>query len=190
MRHALRGAYSMSEIEPKSSEVLSVRDTAELAELAAEKRLSPEASQENGEHKQAKIELARAQVEQQSVEPVAFEEKAPPAKHHITRYDKLVAYRQTVKSLQNRLTPTSRKFSQIIHQPSVEKTSEVLGKTIFRPSVTLGATFTAVIFESILYFAAKHYGFALRGSEIILALIVGAVIGLAIEALAKITSRR
>jgi hypothetical protein len=91
-------------------------------------------------------------------------------------------YVQTLASVQRRLKPASRSFSKVIHAPIVEKASEALEKTVARPSVTFGATWTALLVGGIFYFTARRYGFELSGSEVTLSFIVGAVVGLAIEA--------
>lgn len=90
-------------------------------------------------------------------------------------------YTQTLASIQRRLTPARRTFSKVIHAPAVEKTSEALEKTVARPSVTAGATWTALIIGSIFYFTARRYGYILSGSEIELSFVVGAVLGLILE---------
>jgi hypothetical protein len=90
-------------------------------------------------------------------------------------------YTQTLASIQRRLAPASRTFSKVIHTPAVEKASEALETTVARPSVTAGATWTALIIGSIFYFTARRYGYALSGSEIELSFLVGAALGLVIE---------
>ncbi|HUC86752.1 MAG TPA: hypothetical protein VMR75_00285, partial [Candidatus Saccharimonadales bacterium] len=102
---------------------------------------------------------------------------------------KAANYRQTMVSLRHRMKPAARTFSKIIHTPSIEAASEVVGKTILRPSATLGATTTAVLFTGFLYIYARHYGFVLRGSGIWITLLLGAVVGLAVEVLYRMMRR-
>ncbi len=97
------------------------------------------------------------------------------------RLSHAVNFQQTMKSLQTRLTPASRSFSKVIHAPAVEKTSEALEKTVMRPSVINGALWTAVIVQAVLYFTARYYGFALSGSEIIISLLAGGLLGIVLE---------
>ncbi len=99
-------------------------------------------------------------------------------------------YTETLASIQHRLTPMSRSFSKVIHAPAIEKTSEALEKTVARPSVTAGATWTALIIGSIFYFTARRYGYTLSGSEIELSFVIGAVFGLFIEWLWRTFIRR
>ena len=89
--------------------------------------------------------------------------------------------------LQNQLPSSSRKFSKFIHNPVVEKTSEMLSSTIARPSGILGAGIVGFIgFAVVLYFA-KRNGFALpsNSSLFVLVLVGGWICGLLVEALVK-----
>lgn len=92
-------------------------------------------------------------------------------------------YRQTMASVQRSLKPVSRTFSKFIHTPAVEKTSEILEKTVARPSVTAGATWTALIVGAVFYFTARWFGYTLSGSEMLFSFIIGAGLGLILEGL-------
>jgi len=99
-------------------------------------------------------------------------------------------YNETLASLQNRMSPTSKAFSKLIHTPAVEHTSSILESTIMRPSVVMGTTWTALIVGVIFYVTARVYGFKLSGSEMLLALLGGAVLGLALEGIWMFFSRK
>ncbi len=134
------------------------------------------------DHAETRAEEAREVINR--VEPAA--ETAPPSEQeskpgHVPFLNHKLNYVSTLASIQHKLKPLSRSFSRVIHTPLVERTSEVLEKTVARPSVTLGATWTALILGSLFYFAARRYGYALSGSEIILSFVVGAVLGLLLE---------
>jgi hypothetical protein len=99
-------------------------------------------------------------------------------------------YNETLASLQNRMSPSSKAFSKLIHNPAVEHTSSILESTIMRPSVVMGTTWTALIVGVIFYVTARVYGFKLSGSEMLLALLGGAVLGLALEGIWMFFSRK
>ena len=99
-------------------------------------------------------------------------------------------YKHTLDSLQRNLPGLDRKFSRFIHSPLVEKTSELLERTLMRPMVVVVATWSALITGLVFYLTARYYGFQLSGSEVLLGLAAGAVLGLIIEALTRITRRR
>lgn len=175
------------EREPNSSEAnLPKPELEQRPEVAA----SPETSHESEATRQKRVESAREALEQQS-EPVVAEKPGPPKSHQpITKIDQDRAYRDTMQSLRRHLGPASKSFSKVIHNPTVENVSEVVGKTVARPSVTLGATTTALIIGSLTYITAKRYGFALSGSELILSLILGGIVGALLEGLSKSLRRR
>jgi hypothetical protein len=118
------------------------------------------------------------------------EPEATPKQSSVPFLDHKLNYAQTLASMQRHLSPVSRAFSEVIHAPIVEKTSEALEKTIARPSITVGATWTALIIGSVFYFTARHYGFELSGSEMTLSFVVGAIIGLALEGFWRSLRRR
>jgi uncharacterized protein involved in copper resistance len=160
--------------------------TAELEAARREKleqlRHSTESEPQDAEHR---AEAAREIIHkhEQAPEPTDHHEAAPADPQPKPFLDHRLNYKQTLASLQRQLKPASRAFSQLIHTPAVEKTSEVLEKTVARPSVTLGATWTALIVGGVFYFTARHFGYALSGSELLFSFIVGAGIGLIIEGL-------
>jgi hypothetical protein len=94
-----------------------------------------------------------------------------------------VNYVHTMASLQQKLAPVSRRFSRIVHAPAIEKTSEVLEKTVARPSVINGALWTALIVGGTFYLVARTYGYTLSGSEMLFSLLAGGLIGMTIEAI-------
>lgn len=94
---------------------------------------------------------------------------------------KKLAFKQTMKHTQAELKPASRVFSKVIHQPVIEKASDIAAKTVFRPSITLGAALGAFLGGTMFYGFARYYGFDLSGTEFIFSAIVGAVVGLVWE---------
>jgi len=167
------------------------RSQNELEKLAVERLKNIE--QEHGEQRQNRsehIDKAREQLKvAEETRPAA---EAPPNAEPVHRpvLTRAINYRQTMVSLRHRMKPAARQFSTIIHNPAVEATSEFVGKTVLRPSVSLGATTTAVLVAGVVYFNARHYGFSMKGSEIWIALLIGGIIGLIIEGLYKLLRRK
>lgn len=167
------------------------RQQAELEQAAKERLEQLRQGAENAEHDQEKrAEAAREKIELHTADPAPAAEKESAPSRPAALLDPILNYKDTLKSLQSRLKPAGRRFSQVIHQPTVEKVSDALGKTVMRPSVSLGAVATAVIVESFFYFTARHYGYVLSGSEVLLALLVGGLIGLFLEGVLKGARRR
>lgn len=143
----------------------------EAAEKVAEKNLEKAADTARNEA------LERAQQTQQKTE---ITPESKESKHQITKVDREVSYKNTMAKMQSKLSPTSRAFSKVIHNPAVEKTSEVVGNTIVRPNLVIAGALGAIA-SVIVYFIAKHYGYVLSGSETIFLFIGGWLIGAVIE---------
>jgi hypothetical protein len=138
-----------------------------------------------------RAEAAREQINKP--EPAPEPEPTPEAYSPTSRIpflDHKQSYAATMRTTQRHLSPARRSFSKLIHSPAVEKTSEALEKTVARPSVTLGATWTALIVGSVFYLTAYHYGYMLSGSELLFSFIVGALIGILIEGASRAIRRR
>ena len=111
-------------------------------------------------------------------------QSAPATKTPIkkaTKQAKDAAFKKTMKSIQKDMNPVERTFSKFIHNPVVEKTSEVAGKTVARPAAMLSGSLTALILVSIVYAVAHHYGYLLSGFEWIATFLIGWIIGLIID---------
>lgn len=108
--------------------------------------------------------------------------------HHITKQDKAHGFNTLMHHTRQRLNKPEQAFSAIIHHPFIERTSELAGKTIARPSGLLGAALAAGIGILFVYVVAKRTGFTLSGSEAPLLLGAGFVAGLLVEWAVKATS--
>ncbi|MDB5178886.1 MAG: hypothetical protein JWN01_829 [Patescibacteria group bacterium] len=160
---------------------------AELNEAAHERLEQLKANTETHETHPAdqRAEKAREAIrkQEQAPEPAAVAEAAPKSGTTIPFFNHKLNYAQTLASVQRKLAPVSRSFSKVIHTPAIEKTSEVLEKTVARPSVTAGALWTALIVGALFYFTARRYGYNLAGSEITLSFFIGGILGLVLEGL-------
>jgi hypothetical protein len=161
-----------------------------LEKLAAERLKHIERSSERQNGRRERVEKARDLIKQ-AEKHAPQQETAKHAEPVILRpiLTRAVNYKQTLVSIQHRMKPAGRAFSRVIHNPTVERVSEVAEKTIMRPSISLGASTSAVIVTGSLYLLARYYGFSLRGSEIWISLIIGGILGLLIEALNKAIRR-
>ena len=79
------------------------------------------------------------------------------------------------------MSAPSRTFSKVIHNPVIEKTSEVVGSTVARPNALLAGSTVAFITVAVLYIVAKQYGYVLSGFESIGAFILGWLIGVSFD---------
>lgn len=153
---------------------------------ASQERSAEKARIENGE-KSEERSREKALEQAVSVEAGSAEKKrrepaaASPAKRRtgvVSKKERNESYKRQLKDIRAEMPASQRAFSKVIHNPVVEKTSEVVGATIARPNAIL--TGAVVAFFAVLgtYLVAKHYGYMLSGFETIAAFIVGWIIGI------------
>ncbi len=133
------------------------------------------------QHEQLKV---RHEVHEHAVPASEYSkplsEKRQPLPAH-TKADKEHGFNTIMHHARSQMSKPEQTFSKFIHTPAVEKTSEVLGKTVARPSGVAGAAIAACIGLLSVYSIAKFAGFQLSGSEMPLLLVVGFAAGLFIE---------
>lgn len=173
-RHESHGEIKVSsaerrELEKQSHEAL--KNTAEKGEHNKHEKLE-KSRHETMEHA-LNAENLRSSQEKNSHSSAHKEYRDP-------RQTKL-SFNTTMSHVRRHMKPAERSFSKVIHQPTVEKVSEVAGKTIARPSGVAGATIGAFIGLTLVYVVARRIGFELSGSEMPLLLVGGFVAGLFFE---------
>lgn len=139
---------------------------------------------ENGEKSEAKARAEALEqavsVEKGSAEKKGKERSAPANRRHgvVSKKERQQSYKKHMKTLQAELPPAQRAFSKVIHNPVVEKTSEMVGATVARPNAILAGAIVAFFAVLAVYLTAKHFGYVLSGFETIGAFIVGWVLGI------------
>lgn len=93
------------------------------------------------------------------------------------------SFKQTMKTVQTDMSLPERTFSKVIHNPTVERVSDFVGKTIARPDALMSGALCSFLAVLTLYVTARYVGFALSGFETIGAFIVGWLIGLGYDLL-------
>lgn len=163
-------------------------ETPRVSEEQYERLSNPETAEnidiESGERQaeRAKVEALEAAV---SVEKGGAEKdkrpahSAPPRRRGtISKKEKTASYKKHMKQVQEELPLPQRVFSKFIHQPVIERTSEVVGSTIARPNAILAGSVVAFFAVLAVYLVAKNLGYVLSGFETIAAFAVGWVIGM------------
>jgi len=140
---------------------------------------------ESGEKAEAKARSEALKeavsVERGSAEKKGKEASGSPAKRRhgvVSKKERETSYKHHMKQLQSELTPSQRVFSKFIHNPVVEKTSEVIGSTIARPNAILSGAMLAFFLVLAVYLISKFYGYTLSGFETIGAFIAGWILGI------------
>lgn len=139
---------------------------------------------ENGEKsaEKAKVEaLEQAiSVERGGAEKARKEPSSSPAQRRhgvVSKKERQKSYEHNLKQIRDEMPAAQRGFSKVIHNPVVEKVSEVAGATVARPNSILAGAIVAFFAVLAVYLIAKHYGYPLSGFETIGAFIAGWVIG-------------
>ena len=155
------------------------QDTSEKLEKSQENRQEQEKSVEKTREKLEKT-LDKEAEKGREKQPKPTEAREPQT---ITRAARDAAFNKTMKSVRTQLSPVQRSFSMFIHAKPVEVTSELLEETIFRPSFLWGGVIGGIILGASLYLFARAQGFRLSGSEFIVGMFIGGVIGVLVEKL-------
>lgn len=144
-----------------------------------------EAKEQSREGQQEREASARHEIEQVTDEKERVGEKAEAAVERSsverpanTKAARKKAYDSIVKQTQSELHPASRAFSKVIHNPVIEKTSEIAGSTIARPNAILSGAIFAFLITLSIYVVARANGYPLSGFETIAGFIAGWIIGI------------
>ena len=148
----------------------------EKRERAAEK--SPERNVESA--KREALEHAKT-VEKERVKTEKKQEVAPAERRPATAKQKKASFDATMKEARSQMSAPSRAFSKVIHNPAVEKASDVVGGTVARPNAILLGSLFAFIATLITYLVARYYGYPLTGSITIASFAIGWVVGLIVD---------
>lgn len=172
----------------------SAESTVEAQDAAAERKAelaknlensveqSPEARAEELEH--ARVEANKEALmskERGGGEKKSGGEPTSSAVRKVTKKQKDAEYKKTMTAIRSEMSAPSRAFSKVIHNPVIEKTSEVIGSTVARPNAILAGSITAFLSVSLIYIVAKQYGYVLSGFESIGAFIIGWLIGISFD---------
>lgn len=170
---------------PERAELTPEQLESYLKAEASVERAAEKSSVESGEKAESKARheaLKEAvSVERGSAEKKGKEAAIAPAKRRhgvVGKKERDASYKHHMKQLQSELPVAQRTFSKVIHNPVVEKASDIVGGTIARPNAILSGAVVAFFLVLGVYVVAKYYGYQLSGFESIGAFIVGWVLGL------------
>lgn len=159
---------------------------AEVADAAGEqlKKLQEQREKhvEQGERSGESLSSARRETE------AAFSREAGKEKHsggeptggvtHATKRQRKNSYTSTMRQIRSEMSAPARTFSKVIHNPAVEKVSDVVGGTAARPNAVLAGSVVATFLTLFSFLIAKQYGYRLSGFETIATFLLGWSIGL------------
>jgi len=154
-------------------------ETHDRAVEVIKNRVENESSPAEKSEAEAREQLEKV-IEKSEAEEVKQEKRKQPIKAErlITKEDRKDSFKKTMETVQSQLPKSSRTFSKVIHNPTVEKVSEVTGKTIARPNAILSGSVAAFVLTLAIYTLAKINGYPLSGFETIAAFIIGWIAGM------------
>lgn len=148
---------------------------------------NPEAA---GEISKEQIEKTKSEAKQEALEKAISTEAggaekdhrpsdSPAPKRHgvVSKKEREKSFKRNISHVQSQLPLPSRVFSKVIHNKTVEKTSDFIGSTVARPDAILAGAVVAFILVLGVYIIAKSLGYVLSGFETIGAFIAGWVLG-------------
>lgn len=126
------------------------------------------------------LELAKSQELKPEVDQ-ADRDKHDKQPSKPTKADLNANFERTMASIREEMTPASRVLSKVIHNPTVDKISNVVGSTVARPNLILAGALGTLVICTVIYMVAKFYGYRLSGSEAIVTFILGWMVGAIVE---------
>lgn len=107
-------------------------------------------------------------------------EKVSGEKHRsfFSQRQREASFTRQMNNIHSEMKPSEQRFSKIIHNRAIEKTSDLASNTIARPNALLWGSIFAFVLVTLLYLITQHYGYVLSGFETIGAFLLGWVVGL------------
>jgi hypothetical protein len=137
---------------------------------------------ESGESKSETLDSARRDTEALFSRETGKETRSggepTAASVHATKRQRKDSYNATMKQIRSEMRAPSRTFSRVIHNPTIEKVSEVVGNTAARPNAVLAGSVAATFLTLVVFLIAKQYGYRLSGFETIGTFFVGWLLGI------------
>lgn len=164
------------------------------AERSEEVKNSPESPHHNQEAKSPDVAELRREITTEAIsskELKPTQSTQPESSSHSDSPKRLkkLAFQKTMSNVRAQLKLPSRIGSKIIHQPTVDKISSLTGQTVARPVSLLTGGFTALVGSGLLLYMARNNGFSYNYLMIFGLFVVGWLVGLALEGLAKLLFR-
>ncbi|MCA9339861.1 MAG: hypothetical protein KDA17_03020 [Candidatus Saccharibacteria bacterium] len=119
-----------------------------------------------------------SRVERESRSHEKREESPAERRGPASKRERDASYDRTMREVRSQMSAPSRVFSSVIHNPVVEKISDVVGGTIARPNAIASGALFAFGFTLAIYLIAHFNGYPLSGTESIASFVVGWLIGL------------
>lgn len=140
----------------------------------------------NAEHKpKDSIESIKKSIESTAISGkelhVSEQDKKPDYARGITKELKYDAYMRLLRKTRSHLSSPEKTLSKIVHNPTLEKTSEVAAQTIARPTGILFGGIGAFVGTAFLLYISKRNGIDYNYLVFLMLFVSGYVVGTVIE---------
>lgn len=134
------------------------------------------------------IETAAVSGKEYSVGEKESTKQSSP-NYGINKELKASAYKRTLKKARSQLSAPEKTFSRVVHNPIVEKTSDLAAKTVARPSGILIGGIGAFLGTLAILYISKRSGFTYNYLLFLLIFVAFYVLGVTLELVTKATRR-
>lgn len=140
------------------------------------------------DHSEAELAEARSMIEAHAVsaselskpdEPPIYTESHPPI--GLQQELKEDAYKRTIGRIQNKLTGPDRRFSKIVHNPTVERASNIAAQSVGRPIGLLGGALFSLVGSAVFLYITRHFGYAYNYGVILFLFVIGYIAATMLE---------
>lgn len=136
-------------------------------------------------------ELAENEHKNLTQEHLNRNEQAPV--HHAAAINselKSITLNRELKNIRRKLNAPERALSKAIHKPAIRVTSEVVGRTVSRPSGLLGGGIMAFLGTSAYLFLTKYIGLTYNYSVFLILFVLGFALGVALELVIHVSASK
>jgi len=149
-----------------------------LGSVERSAEVSPEQKAERVTEARAETKEALMNRESGGAEKRRASSDRAPSLPHATKKQRSDSYAATMRQIQSEMNRSSRAFSKVIHNQTVEKLSDAIGSSAARPNAVLAGSMAATFLTLAVFLVAKQYGYRLSGFETIATFMLGWALGL------------
>lgn len=108
----------------------------------------------------------------------------------LNRTIKKNAYKKTLSKAQAKLSKPEKTFSKVIHNPTIERASDITAKTAARPSGILLGGIGAFLGSLIIFIISRRTGFAYNFLVFLIIFVLFYIFGIVLEFFLQLIKRR
>lgn len=178
-----RPKEGLQETQEVSVEVTGKDTPIEKPVTKQESTITPEAVKKDIEETAVPAEKIREKITLEEEQQLQYH----PGDHKTL---KQVAFRQTLQSVQSRLSGAERLLSKLVHNQTADMVSNIAARSIARPAGILGSGVVGLLGSSVLLYLSKEFGYAYNYFSFLALMVVGYVFGVVFEFIIRAIKNR